>query len=132
MEDVVNLDELNSDHNPVLLMVISSSPAQMRRSMCHIIRWGVFRQHLKKIEYTLDSFRSTDEYEPGIEAFTNTLRSAMIAGQVHKSRAAIKYFPVNSDIVAEKLLIRNRWHCYRQKVDKIEFNRLFNLIQHGA
>ena len=61
--DVVTLDELNSDHNPVLFTVKCSMQAQ-----------------LKLNEFPSDSFLSTDDLETGIETFTNTLRSAKIAG----------------------------------------------------
>ena len=44
VEDAVTLDKLNSDHNPVLFTVNSSSPAGMGRSTCHgLVRWDVFR-----------------------------------------------------------------------------------------
>ena len=60
------------------------------------------------IEFPSDPFLSTDELESCIEAFTNTLRSAKIAGQVHRPREAIKYFPDLSDIVAEDKAKLNR------------------------
>jgi hypothetical protein len=66
--------------------------------------------------------------ETGIEAFTNTLRSAMIAGQVHRPCEAIKHFLDLSDMVAEKRLVRKQWQRYRKKEHKAELNRLTNLI----
>ena len=85
-------------------------------------------QHLRPIEFPSDPFLSTDELETDIEAFANILRSAKIAGQVHRPREAIKQFPDLSDIVAEKRLVRKRWQSYRRKEDKAEFKRLTNLI----
>ena len=99
----------------------------MGRSMCHSVRWNVFRQHLKSIEFLLDSFLFTDELETGKKDFAIILRSAKIAGQVHRPLEAIKYFPDLSDIVAEKRWIRKRWQLYRQKADKVELNKLTNM-----
>ena len=84
MDDVVALDELNSDHVPILLTVKCSMSTRLRPDACHV-RWDVFRQHLKLIELPSDSFQSTDALEFGIETFSNTLRSTKIAGQVCKA-----------------------------------------------
>jgi hypothetical protein len=75
----------------------------MGRSKCHgLVRWDVFAQYLKLIEFPSDPFLSTDELEISIDIFNNTLRSSKIAGQVHRPREAIKYFSDLSDIVAKK------------------------------
>ena len=106
VEDLGILGELTSDHDPVLLTVNSSSPGGMGRSTCHdLVRWYVFRQHLKPIKFLSDPFLPTDELETGIEAFTNTLRSEKITGQAHRSRESIKYFLDLSVIVSQKPLI---------------------------
>jgi len=127
VEDVVALDELNSDHVPVLLTTKCSMSAQVRPDTCHV-RWDVFRQHLKPIELPSDPFESTDALELGIETFSNTLRSAKIAGQVRRPHEAIQNFPDLSKEIAEKRQIRRRWQKYRNQEDKIELNRLTNLI----
>jgi len=92
------------------------------------IRRDVFRQQLKLIEFPSDPFLSTDDLETGIETFTNTLRSAKIAGQVNRPHEAIKHFPDLSELVAKKRQIRKRFQRCRQRADKMELNRLTNLI----
>ena len=126
VEDVVTLDELNSDHVPVLLTVKCSMSAQVRPDTCHV-RWNVFRQHLKSIQLPSHPFLSTDALEIGIETFSNTLRSANIAGQVRWPHEAIRNFPYLSKGIAKRQ-IRRQWQKYRNLVDKIELNRLTNLI----
>ena len=100
MADVETLDELNSDHNPVLLTVDSSMTSQMLRGSGHYVRWDEYRRYLGPIELPSDPFLSTDALEIGIEAFTNTLRSAKIAGTVKRPHEAIQHFPGLSEIVA--------------------------------
>ena len=129
VDDVVALDELNSDHAPVLLTAKCSMSTRLRPDACHV-RWDVFRQHLKSIELPSDSFQSTDALEVGIETFSNTLRSAKIAGQVCRPHEAIKHFPDLSDLITEKRQIRKRWQRYRNYEDKVELNRLTNLVHH--
>ena len=73
---------------------------------------------------SLDPFLSTDTLETCIESFSNMLRSAKIA--VHE---AIKHFPDLRDIIAEKRQIRKQWQRYRNRVDKVELNRLTNFIK---
>ena len=106
--DVESLDELNSDHNPVLLTVDSSMTSQMLRNSDHFVKWDEFRRYLGPIELPSDPFLSTEALEFGIEAFTNTLRSAKVAGTVRRPHEAMQYFPDLSEIVAEKLRIRRR------------------------
>ena len=118
MADVETLDELNSDHNPVLLKVDSSVTSQVLRGSGHYVRWDEFRRYLSPIELP-----------SGIEAFTNSLRSAKIGGTVRRPHEAIQHFPGLSEIVAEKRSIWRRWQRYKQFGDKVELNRLTNLIQ---
>ena len=66
---------------------------------------------------------STDALEIG-----NTLKSAKIAGKLNRPNEVINHFPNLSEIVAEKRRIRRRWQLYRQYEDKMELNRLTNLI----
>ena len=47
---------------------------------------------------------------------------------MHRPREAIKHFPDLSDIVAEKRLVKKRWQRYRKQEDKVELDRLTNLI----
>ena len=114
MADVETLDELNSDHNPVLLTVDSSMTSQVLRGSGHYVRWDEFRRYPRPIELPSDPFLSTDALEIGIEAFTNTLRSAKIAGTVRRPHEAIQHFPDLSEIVAEKRRIRRRWQRCKQ------------------
>ena len=107
--DVETLDELNSNHNSVLLTVDSSMTSQVLRGSSHYVRWDEFRRYLRPIELPSDPFLSTDALEIGIGAFTNTLRSAKIAGTVRRPHEAIQNFPDLSEIVAEKRRIRRRW-----------------------
>jgi hypothetical protein len=83
---------------------------------------------VKLIEFLSAPFLSTDDLETGIETFTNTLRSAKIAGQVNRPHEAIKHFPDLSELVAKKRQIRKRFQRCRQRADKMELNRLTNLI----
>ena len=102
MDDVVTLDELNSDHNPVLLTVDSSLTSQVLRTMAHHIRWDLYRQHMRPVELPLDPFLSTAALEFGIEAYSNTFKTEKIAESVNRPHEAIKYFPDLSDTPAEK------------------------------
>jgi hypothetical protein len=111
VEDVVTLDELNSDHVPVLLTVKCSMLAQVRPDTCHV-RTDVFRQHLNSIELPSDPFLCTGALESGIKTFSKTLRSAKIAGQVRRPHEAIRNFPDLNKEIAEKRQIRRRWQKY--------------------
>ena len=71
---------------------------------------------------------STMSMKTGIKTFSNTCRSAKIAGQVKRPYEAIKHFPDLSDLVVKKRQIRKRWQRCRQRADKIELNRLTDLI----
>ena len=51
-----------------------------------------------------------------------------IAGTVRRPHEAIQHFPDLSEIVAEKRRIRRRWHRYKQFGDKVDLNRLINLM----
>ena len=81
VDDVVALDELNSDHVPVLFKARCSMTTRLRPNACHV-RWDFFRQHLNLIEFPSDPFLSTDALEIGIETFSNTLRSVKCAGHM--------------------------------------------------
>ena len=91
VDDVVTLDELNSDHNPVLLTVDSSLTSQVLRTMAHHIRWDLYRQHMRPVELPLDPFLSTAALEFGIEAYSNTFKTEKIAESVNRPHEAIKY-----------------------------------------
>ena len=95
---------------------------------CHFVRWDEFRWYLEPIELPSDPFVSNDALDMGIEAFTNTLGSAKIAGTVRRPHEAIQHFPDLSELVAEKCHIRRCWQWYKQYEDKIKLNRLTNLI----
>ena len=61
--DVETLDELNSDHNPVLLRADSSMKSQVLRGSGHFVRWEKFRQNVRPIELPSDPFIYTDALE---------------------------------------------------------------------
>jgi len=74
VSDVVTLDELNSDHNPVLLTVDSALPAQiLNRPSDKEVRWDVYRKYLKPINFPSDEYLSIEALETGIDAFSGTL-----------------------------------------------------------
>ena len=75
-----------------------------------------------------DLFLSTNALEIGMEAFTNNLRSAKIAGTVSRPHEVIQYFPDLSEIVAEKRRIRRRWQRYKQFGDKVELSMTISAI----
>ena len=52
--------------------------SQILRSVCHSVRWGVFRKHLKSIDIRSDSFIATDGLKIDIKTFTNTIKSVKI------------------------------------------------------
>lgn len=58
-----------------------------------------------------------------VTTISNTLRSAKIAGQVRRPHG-----PDLSYIIAEKCQTRKRWQRYKNRTDKVELNRLTNLI----
>jgi len=129
VSDVVTLDELNSDHNPVLLTVDSALPAQiLNRPSDKEVRWDAYREYLKPINFPSDEYHSIDALETGIEAFSNTLVSARRTGEVNRPQEALQHFPDLSDLIVEKRQARRRWQKYKQRKDKVEFNRLTNLI----
>ena len=129
VDTVVALEELNSDHFPILFTVRCSMTNRLIHGGC-VIRWDEIHQRLKLIELPLDTFLSTDAFEIGIDTFTNTLRSAKIPGQVCRPHEAIKHFPNFSDIIAEKRPIRNRCKRHRNCVDKVELNRIATFVHH--
>ena len=67
--DVVTLDELNSDHNPVILPANYMIQTRLRQIVNRNIRWDVFRQYLKSVEFLLENVLSTGTLEIGIEIF---------------------------------------------------------------
>ena len=76
---VETLDELNSDHNPVLLTVDILMTVRMLRGSGHFDRWDEFRRYLQPIELSSDPFLFTDALEIEIKAITNILTSEKIA-----------------------------------------------------
>ena len=70
----INLDELNSDHNPILRLI----KVQILQNTSHCVRWDELRQYLKLKKFSLDAFTSIDILGTGIEAFSNSFRSAKL------------------------------------------------------
>ena len=64
------------------------------------VRWDVFDQHLKLIEIPSDPFLYSDALELGIETFSDSLRSAKIAGHVRRSHEALQNVFDLSDVIA--------------------------------
>ena len=129
IEVIETLDELNSDHNPVLVVINTSSPSQiLSNTHRKEVRWDVYRDYLKEISFPQGKFESNDALELGIEALSSTLVSARKTGEVEIAREAIPYFPDLSQVIAEKRRVRKRWQKYKLREDKIELNRLTNLI----
>ena len=56
--------------------------AQMLWNKSHYIRWNEFRRYPKQIEIPLDTFLSISALDMGIEVFSNTEKSAEIAGKI--------------------------------------------------
>ena len=83
VEEVVSLDEPNSDHYNVFIMVNSSMKDQILRNMFHSVRWDEFRQYLKPIKFSSDNFSSTNALEIVIKAFSNTLSWFMSRSFIH-------------------------------------------------
>ena len=73
VDDVVALDELNSDHVPLLPRAKCSMSTRLRSATYHV-RWDVFRQHLKSIELPSDPFLSTGALELGIVSKPSPIR----------------------------------------------------------
>ena len=127
--EIETFDELNSDHNPVLVVIDTSMPSQLQGNTHRKeVRWDVYRSHLKEIDLPQDEFKSIDALENGIEALSNTLVTARKTGEVRKAHEATQHFPDLGQLVAEKRRARKRCQKYKQMSDKVELNRLTNLI----
>ena len=103
-------EEINSDHNPVLLTLDSTLPAQvLNRDSYKEVSLNVYMECLKWIIFPFDEYQCIDALETGNEAFSSTLVSARRIGEVNRLQEALKHFHDLGDFITKMPQAKRRW-----------------------
>ena len=104
VSDEVTLDQLNTDHNTVLLTVNSALTAQiLNRLSDKEVRWDVYWEYLNPIIFPSDEYQSIDELQTGIDAISSIIVSSRMTGEVNRPQKDLQHFLDLSDFILEKL-----------------------------
>ena len=78
-----DLNELNSDHNPVMLMIDDCLSAKIYRNFSiRATRWNLFQDYLKEIQVPTGSCSSTVEVDDALSSITETIKTAKKIAEV--------------------------------------------------
>ena len=129
LEAIDTLAELNSDHSPVSLKLVTSFMQPHRSEYVKIIpNWPFFSDYLKLLEFPSEPLTSTNEVDTAISAITTTIRSAYLSCSTRVRPLPTELLPNIRPLIQEKRALRRRWQRLRNPNDKRRLNLISNQI----
>lgn len=130
VKEIQTLDELNSDHIPVLLQLDFTLEKEIIRARIrHVIRWDYFRKYLSDIHIPRPNITTTGELDFHVECLTETLQSAKFQALQPNKHSMNSTSPDIDALILQKKQLRRRWQLYRDPADKTKLNQVTRTIQ---
>lgn len=134
---VNNLNDLSSDHTPILLTTIASiEPTPPHPSLSQgPIKWDEFSEIMQNTTYLNISLKNKDDIESAAQNLVTSIQSAIFKSshpitQSSKHNTSNPYLPINiTNLISEKRRVRSRWQKYHYPSDKKLYNHLANTIK---
>src|SRR5215469_8941098 len=126
--------DLSSDHTPVLLTISEKiiSKEGVPRLCSKKTDWNKFRKRLEQLIGTETIIETVSHIDLEVDQFISNLQTAAKLSTPpipNKVQTAIKYPADVLRMIKDKRKARKKWHTTRYPEDKIEFNRLNNLLK---
>jgi hypothetical protein len=129
---VTNINDLSSDHNPVLLEVHGTPIASKPPSAKCLINWRKYTDLLANKPVDVNpSTANTSEIESAIDDFTSSIHSAILSCSSEMSpRHGFKALPsFISEEINSKNRLRREWQLYRDPAVNRRLNTKINFIR---
>ncbi|GJQ75498.1 hypothetical protein Trydic_g17585 [Trypoxylus dichotomus] len=120
------LNELSSDHNPVLLQLGQPTPEEEDTPTRHSVSWPAFTDHLSNNMGPIERIEDVTQLEAAVQTVTDrVLESVQYATNIipiHDNRA---FIPREiKDLIRQKNQLRRRWQRTLDPAYKAEYNDL--------
>lgn len=130
---VTNLNDLSSDHTPVLLKLNKApelNPIHLSLSQGPI-NWNEFAEIMQNTTNLKISLKSKSDIENAAQDLTTSIQSAICnSSYPYTTKSINQTLPLNiRNLISEKRRARSRWQKYRYPSDKQIFNHLTNTIK---
>ncbi|KAL4104430.1 hypothetical protein QTP88_019731 [Uroleucon formosanum] len=134
---VNNLNDLSSDHTPILLTTIASiEPTPPHPSLSQgPIKWDKFSEIMQNTTYLIISLKNKEDIESAAQNLVMSIQSAIFKSshpktQSSKHNTSNQSLPTNiTNLISEKRRVRSRWQKYRYPSDNKLYNHLANTIK---
>ena len=127
------IDDLSSDHTPVLLSLSATVIKKIKKQNLTTKRtnWETFREHLDELIDLNVKLSNKEELECAFQNFINLLQlAAREATPIpsEKPEYEINYPAEIRELIKERRKLRRIWHSSRHPNDKKKFNEVSNLV----
>lgn len=134
---VTNLNDLNSDHTPVLLQLnVAPDLSPMHPSLSQgPIKWNKFAEIMQNTTNLKIFLKSKTDIENDAQVLTTSIQSAIYKSSYPYTPRSMNQtnnqtLPIHiRTLISEKRRVRSRWQKYRYPSDKQIFNNLTNTIK---
>ncbi|KAL4143560.1 hypothetical protein QTP88_005878 [Uroleucon formosanum] len=133
---VNNLNDLSSDHTPILLTTIASIEPTPHPSLSQgPIKWDKFSEIIQNTTYLNISLKNKKDIESAAQNLVMSIQSAIFKSshpktQSSKHNTSNQSLPTNiTNLISEKRRVRSRWQKYYYPSDKKLYNHLANTIK---
>lgn len=129
---ITSINELNSDHNPVLLEIFTTNPCPKKYPLQdRNINWHIFEAHMQHFTRPNHPLNDTDEVDEAIAHLTDTIVEAknLATTKTPKVTDHTPTPPHIIEMIRNKNKLRKRWQHLHDPADKREINRLQREIQ---
>ena len=125
------LNELSSDHNPVLLEIdINCRQTFRHEKLNRTTNWALYRQILNKDLPATVNIQTKEELDIATQIYTDTLREAYNDATTTKiTEKLTETIPDLQAIIQEKRRVRKRWQRHRRQIDKQYLNYITRRIK---
>ena len=123
------LNELDSDHNPVVL-TIDAAPCEPPRPKCKTY-WPLFKDRLKTQTPSINPIDSIDDLDDAVATITTTILEAITqSSSPLKSTPSTRFLPVEiRDKIREKHRQRKLWQNTGYPIYRQNYNRLTRVVK---
>lgn len=134
---VVNLNDLSSDHTPILLTTFASTdqnPPHPSLSQGPI-KWDKFSEIIQSKTYLNISLKNNEDIENAAQDIVTSIQSAVFESSYPKNKSYKintnnQSLPANIvNLISDKRRVRSKWQKYHYPSDKKLFNHLANTIK---
>lgn len=129
--DIYNLNELSSDHYPVLLNISDSPVSSSPPPISHWINWKKYNEIINnKLKNNVPQVNTPHNIDAAIQTLTDSLKSTITDCSTKiTSRSTLKIPTVISSEIAEKNRLRREWQRFRDPAIKRKLNSKIAFIR---